>query len=236
MNNQPIYFLKNLETQLMVIRLFIFIFLVNINISHSNIIYDKNEITISSIELNKYIDLYKSNYGNNISKNKALKNIVLIKKTIDSLFKNNHEFMEALDKKIKTEFNEGIFNDQMMLNFIRFQKIRNEFISEYFKNSFDIEDLEIIFSNFNNLQIPISKNKCLTIDKFYNAENDKYLIKNFFEVFKNNKKNYKTLINNEVFDVCINEEMFKKIEYAIIQYIENKTERNFNNFIYGKTN
>ena len=236
MNNQPIYFLKNLETQLMVIRLFIFIFLVNINISHSNIIYDKNEITISSIELNKYIDLYKSNYGNNISKNKALKNIVLIKKTIDSLFKNNHEFMEALDKKIKTEFNEGIFNDQMMLNFIRFQKIRNEFISEYFKNSFDIEDLEIIFSNFNNLQIPISKNKCLTIDKFYNAENDKYLIKNFFEVFKNNQKNYKTLINNEVFDVCINEEMFKKIEYAIIQYIENKTERNFNNFIYGKTN
>ena len=144
--------------------------------------------------------------------------------------------MEALDKKIKTEFNEGIFNDQMMLNFIRFQKIRNEFISEYFKNSFDIEDLEIIFSNFNNLQIPISKNKCLTIDKFYNAENDKYLIKNFFEVFKNNQKNYKTIINNETFDVCINEELFKKIEYAIIQCIENKTERNFNNFIYGKTN
>ena len=43
-----------------------------------------------------------------------------------------------------------------MLNFIRFQKIRNEF-TEYFKNSFDIEDLEIIFSNFNNLQIPIIK-------------------------------------------------------------------------------
>ena len=76
----------------------------------------------------------------------------------------------------------------MMLNFIRFQKIRNEFISEYFKNSFDIEDLEIIFSNFNNLQIPISKNKCLTIDKFYNAENDKYLIKKFFEVLKIIKK------------------------------------------------
>ena len=71
----------------MVIRLFIFIFLVNINISHSNIIYDKNEITISSIELNKYIDLYKSNYGNNISKNKALKNIVLIKKQLTLFLK-----------------------------------------------------------------------------------------------------------------------------------------------------
>ena len=144
--------------------------------------------------------------------------------------------MDALDKKIRTEFNEDVFNDQMLLNFIRFQKIRNEFISEYFKNSFNIEDLEIIFSNFDNLQIPISKNKCLTIDKIYNAENDKYLIKNFFEVFKSNEKNYKTLINNETFDVCINEDLFKKIEYAIIQYIENKTERNFNNFIYGKTN
>ena len=220
----------------MVIRLLVFIFLVSINFSYSNIIYDKNEITISSIELNKYIDLYKNNFGSNISKNKALKNIVLIKKTIDSLFKNNPKFMDALDKKIRTEFNEDVFNDQMLLNFIRFQKIRNEFISEYFKNSFNIEDLEIIFSNFDNLQIPISKNKCLTIDKIYNAENDKYLIKNFFEVFKNNQKNYKTLINNETFDVCINEELFKKIEYAIIQYIENKTERNFNNFIYGKTN
>ena len=220
----------------MVIRLLVFIFLVSINISYSNIIYDKNEITISSIELNKYIDLYKNNFGSNISKNKALKNIVLIKKTIDSLFKNNPKFMEVLDKKIKTEFNEDVFKDQMLLNFIRFQKIRNEFISEYFKNSFNIEDLEIIFSNFDNLQIPISKNKCLTIDKIYNAKNDKYLIKNFFEIFKSNEKNYKTIINNETFDVCINEELFKKIEYAIIQYIENKTERNFNNFIYGKTN
>ena len=220
----------------MVIRLLVFIFLVSINVSYSNIIYDKNEITISSIELNKYIDLYKNNFGSNISKNKALKNIVLIKKTIDSLFKNNPKFMDALDKKIRTEFNEDVFNDQMLLNFIRFQKIRNEFISEYFKNSFNIEDLEIIFSNFDNLQIPISKNKCLTIDKIYNAKNDKYLIKNFFEIFKSNEKNYKTIINNETFDVCINEELFKKIEYAIIQYIENKTERNFNNFIYGKTN
>ena len=220
----------------MVIRLLVFIFLVSINVSYSNIIYDKNEITISSIELNKYIDLYKNNYGSNISKNKALKNIVLIKKTIDSLFKNNPKFMDALDKKIRTEFNEDVFNDQMLLNFIRFQKIRNEFISEYFKNSFNIEDLEIIFSNFDNLQIPISKNKCLTIDKIYNAKNDKYLIKNFFEIYKSNEKNYKTIINNETFDVCINEELFKKIEYAIIQYIENKTERNFNNFIYGKTN
>ena len=220
----------------MVIRLLVFIFLVSINVSYSNIIYDKNEITISSIELNKYIDLYKNNFGSNISKNKALKNIVLIKKTIDSLFKNNPKFMDALDKKIRTEFNEDVFNDQMLLNFIRFQKIRNEFISEYFKNSFNIEDLEIIFSNFDNLQIPISKNKCLTIDKIYNAKNDKYLIKNFFEIFKSNEKNFKTIINNETFDVCINEELFKKIEYAIIQYIENKTERNFNKFIYGKIN
>ena len=90
----------------------------------------------------------------------------------------------------------------MMLNFIRFQKIRNEFISEYFKNSFDIEDLEIIFSNFNNLQIPISKNKCLTIERMHSVNLDKRLILNFYENLKNNEKNFKTKIDNVFYDVA----------------------------------
>ena len=40
--------------------------------------------------------------------------------------------MNKLDKNIKSEFNKDIFNDQSILNFVRFQKIRNEFITEYF--------------------------------------------------------------------------------------------------------
>ena len=45
--------------------------------------------------------------------------------------------MIILDQNIKTEFGEKITEDQNFFNFIRFQKIRNEFISKYFQNNFD---------------------------------------------------------------------------------------------------
>jgi hypothetical protein len=134
--------------------------------------------------MNNYINLYENNYGNNISKNEAIKNIVIIKKTMNFLQKNNPVFLSNLDLKIEKEFSKEIFNDKIILNFIRFQKIRNEFISEYFKNTFDIKDLENIFSNFDNLKIPISKNNCLTIEKLYEVINDKHLSKIFSKTLK----------------------------------------------------
>ena len=66
----------------MVYKLLILIFLFGIKIGYTNIIYDKNEIIITEIELNNYKELYRNNFGSNISNNKAIKDIVLIKKTI----------------------------------------------------------------------------------------------------------------------------------------------------------
>ena len=136
-----------------------------IKIGYANIIYDKNEIIITEIEMNNYKELYKNNLGRDISNNKLIKNIVLIKKTINYLIKNNPDFISVLDQKIELEYNKEIFNNQDLLNFIRFQKIRNEFISEYFQNIFSIEDLEIVITNFESLRLPISKNDCLTLEK-----------------------------------------------------------------------
>ena len=88
-------------------------------------------------------------------------------------------------KILKLEFGKEIFNNQFLKNFLRFQKIRNEFISEYFQNKFNIEDLKIIFSsNFEmNLKLPISKNNCLTIEKLHELNEDKYFfIKTFLKI------------------------------------------------------
>jgi hypothetical protein len=117
----------------MVYKLLFFIFIFITNISYSNIIYDKNGIVISEIEIENYISLYENNTEIKITKNKAIKNIVLMKQTINFLLKNNNEFMLILDQNIKTEFGEKITKNLNLLNFIRFQKIRNEFISEYFQ-------------------------------------------------------------------------------------------------------
>ena len=54
----------------MVSKLIILILIVifNIKTGLSNIIYDKNGISITDIEINNYINLYKINYDINVSK------------------------------------------------------------------------------------------------------------------------------------------------------------------------
>ena len=132
----------------MVYRLLLFMLIFSIKTAYSNIIYDKNNILITDIEMNKYLNFYKNNFENSISKNEAIKNIVIIKNTINNLQNNNPNYLSNLDILIEKEYTKEIFNDQVKLYFIRFQKIRNEFISEYFNNKLDIKDLKNIFSNF----------------------------------------------------------------------------------------
>jgi len=220
----------------MAYRLFFFIFIFITNISFSNIIYDKNGIVISDIEIENYINLYENNTEIRITKNMAIKNIVLMKQTINFLLKNNNEFMLILDQNIKSEFGEQITKNLNLFNFIRFQKIRNEFISEYFQNNFEIKDLELIFSNINNLEIPISKNKCLTIDKIHTFNNEKNFIEGFYNNLKSGQRKIEIIIDNISYEACVNDKLFKNIENLIIQFIESRTEKNFNKFIYSKIN
>ena len=208
--------------------------MLNFNLGYSNIIYDKNGISITEIEITSYLNLYKNNYGKELPKNKAIKNIVLIKKTINQILIENPEFILFVDNQIKLEFGEKVFQDEILIYFLRFQKIRNEFITDYFKNKFYVEDLEILFSSLTDLKLPISKNKCLTIERMHSVNLDKLFILNFYENLKNNEKNFKTKIDNVFYDVCIDNKIFKNLEGNIIKYIENKTEVEFNKFIYSK--
>ena len=220
----------------MVYRLLLFALIFTIKTAYSNIIYEKNNILITDIEMNSYLNLYRNNFGNNISKNEVIKNIVIIKKTMNFLQNNNPNFLSNLDILIEKEYTKEIFSDPVSLYFIRFQKIRNEFITEYFNNDFDIKDLKNIFSNFGNLRIPISKNNCLTIEKLHDVRNDEQFVKNFFVNLKKNQQNFEIVIDNETYNTCINEKLFSNLEKEIIKYIQNKTEKNFNEFIYGKAN
>ena len=220
----------------MVFRLLLFVFLFTIKIGYTNIVYDKNNILITDIEVKNYLNLYKNNFGNSISNNEAIKNIVILKKTINFLQKNNYDFLSNLDAQIKKEYKKEIFNNPFILNFIRFQKIRNEFIAEYYNNKFSIEDLENIFSNFGNLKVPISKNNCLTIEKLHEAGTDKIFIESFFENLKKKQQNTKTVIKGESYDVCMDIKLFSSLENEIIKFIHDKTEKDFNDFIYGKVN
>src|SRR6056300_222476 len=220
----------------MVYKLLLLFLIFTIKIAYSSIVYEKNNILITEIDINNYLNLYKNNFGNSISKNEAIKNIVITKNTINFLQNNNSNFLSNLDILIEKEYTKEIFNDQVSLYFIRFQKIRNEFISEYFNNNFDIKDLKNIFSNFDNLRIPISKNDCLTIEKLHDVRNNDQFIKSFFENLKKNQQNFEIAIDNEIYNACINAKLFSNLENEIIKYIQNKTEKDFYDFIYGQTN
>ena len=215
---------------------FFFIFLLYFNIGNSNIIYDKNNVLISDIELNTYINVYKEFYNKDLENNKALKEIVLLKKTINFLQNYNPEFMEKLDQNIKFEYGNDISKDQILFNFLRFKKIRKEFVSEYFQSNFDIKDLEIVFSSLPKLKLPVSKNNCLTIEKIVELKEDLFFISSFYEFIKKNKNIFQTKIKGEIYDVCIDNKSFKQIEEIIIKYIESKTNEEFFKFIYGKVN
>ena len=72
--------------------------------------------------------------------------------------------------------------------------------------------------------------------KLHNFKNDKNLYKNLYNSLKNRKKEFEILINNQLYDVCISDQLFNDIENIIIKFIENKTEDDFNKFIYEKIN
>ena len=196
------------------------------------IIYDKNNIIISKVELQEYQKIYFNFYGSKLTDKLSLKKIILQKKTINNLLKNNPEFMKNLDKAIIEEYGGEILNDLIKRDFFRFFKIRNEFISEYYMKEFNIKDLKIILKDIDNLKIPISQNKCLTIANLVDVKNNDDFLNNLYLAFRNNSKNIEISINNITYDVCISSKLLKEIEELIVNYIEMKTENNFQKFIY----
>ena len=221
----------------MVFRITFFLLMsLNINIAYSNIIFDKNNISITDIEFNNYRGIYQQNYGKDPSKNQAIKDIFLMKKTLNFLLIDNPEFVYILDKKIELEFGKEVFKNKILTNFLRFEKIKTEFIIDYFKNNFDLKELESIFNELDNLNFPISHNNCLTIEKVHQFKGDNKFILSFFENIKIGQKNIKTEIDNKVYDVCMNNKQFKYLETIIFKYIENKTSKNFEEFVYSKLN
>ena len=220
----------------MVFKFFIILITINFSLAYSNIIYDKNEIIVSEIELNEYLKLYKDNYNLYVGEYEALRNIVLIKKTINYLNQNNPNYINQLDLSIKSQYGDEIYKNALQRDFIRFFKIRNEFITEYFKNEFNINDLKLIFLELDEFKVPISKNNCLTIERLIDLRSNQIFINNLYNNLKTNSQNLITEINNEKFNVCLTKETLKIIENSIIKNIEKKTENEFNKFIYGKNN
>ena len=203
------------------------------NYGISEIVYDKNKILITKIELDQYKRFYNQTSNNNLDDLKAIKNLVLLKKTIKKLEENKPEIITNLDQMILNEFGKDVFLNKIQRDFIRYLKIRNQFIIDYYNNDLKVDDFEKVVNSFAEFNIPISDNNCLTIIEIVDVKKNADFIKSLYLSFMNDKKNIYININKEKYSVCINDENYKIIESQLIKYIEFNTEDEFKKFIYN---
>ena len=211
---------------------FVVFFSLNINAS---IIYEKNNKIVTDIDLEIYKQLYKENYGSEINDKNALKDLILIKGVIEDLIKKNPDFINKIDKEILTQFGTKPMENENIKEFIRFSKIRDEFIINYFRNELKVEEVKNIFKNLDNLNLPISDNNCLLIKEIINLQSNTEFIENFFNNLKNDSNEFVITLNKKKYSVCLDQKTFKSIEKLIVEYIQMQTKEEFEKFVYGKT-
>ena len=88
------------KIQSKLIFLFFIFFFITIN-SQANIIYDKNNTVITELDLKYYKQIHYDRFNEEINDSKAIKNLVMIKRLVISLKKNNSGFLEKIDTIIK---------------------------------------------------------------------------------------------------------------------------------------
>ena len=203
--------------------------------SYSNILYEKNNLIITDIDIKIYKKLYKENYGNDIDQQNAIKDLVLIQNVIENLEQNNSLFIEKIDAELFLQFGREILEDQNVINFFRFSKIRDEFIINYFKNRLSASEIENEFKRLDSLKLPISLNNCLVIKEVIDLKENKEFINSFISNLKNSTKKFQVTINGIKHEVCLDNLTFNAIEQFIIKYIQTQTKEEFESFVYEKT-
>lgn len=203
--------------------------------ANSEIVYHKSDIVVTDIDVNSYIELYESTYGEKINFSGATKDLVLIKNLLKNLQENNNEFLNNINKKIIKLYGRESYENYNTRIFLSFLLIRDEFIIDYFQNNLNEREIFDIFENIENLYLPISDNNCFIIKEVIDLHDNNDFIKSFYFNLKNNSDDYKVIINKTKYDVCIDQEVFKKLERLIILYIQSKTSQKFESFVYDKT-
>jgi len=214
------------------IYIFTFFFL-NLNL-YANIIYDKNDVIISELDLNYYKQMHFEKFNEKLNNAKALKNLVIVKKVIVSLKINNPNFLDKIDQSIDREIGKSNIRSEIILDIIRYFRTRNEFIYDYFNNNFELKDLKKVFKTINVLELPISENNCLTIMRLVDLSNNNEFLRIFFESMKSQSNIYEISINNLKYNVCVNEKNKEKIEKEIFKYVDLQIQDNFNKFVYDQ--
>lgn len=206
-----------------------------INISFAEVLYKKDNLIITDIDIKLYKKLYENNYGSIIDKNNALKDLVLIHNVINHFEKNNKKFLDRIDSEISLQYGDNVLNDINFRDFLRFSKFRDEFIIDYFNNKLTTLEIIGVFEKLDSLELPLSKSDCMIIEQFIDLKNNINFIEILLRNLKKNSRDFKIILDDNEYKICIDENNFRSLERLIVSYIETQTKEDFKNFVYGKT-
>ena len=208
------------------------ILFISFNSYGSEIIYNKNNILITKQDIQQYKLIEKNlNYLND---NIIIKEIVLIKRTINNLKYNNPRYFEQSMINVKSR---NFYIEEVDQNFLEeylfYVNVRNDIAREFMSNKFNQNKLKSIFEN-TNITFGLSKNECMTIyqtisikklniDEIYNILNREIIDFKF-------KKNYE----NKITDVCLSEKTTNQLIQLFNNYMIENSREDFLKFIYEK--
>lgn len=214
------------------INLILIFILISIQVANGKIVYEKGNIIITEYELNTYLNIYKNTYGKKIKENEAIKNIVLMNNTISYISANNPAYIDIVDSNIAQENSNIIEGNIVLLNFLRFIQIRNQFIYDYFNNDLSVDDLKETLDLSDELNFSYSENNCLTVKGLVNKKNYPDIHKIIYKKLKNMNSDIYLEINEKTYQLCIDTILLKKLENSLFKVIENKTKKGFKSFVY----
>lgn len=216
----------------MAIKILLFILILfKYSYSHSNyeILYNNNNIIITSQDIEQLNIIKKSN-NINLGLNNDLVEMVLIKKTYEKLKINNPAYYNNIINKIRNQ-NFMIKNvDQDFLEeFIFFLNVKNDIAQEFFLNEFDKENLNNLFLE-SNIKINLSMNSCNIID--YQIEIYKIDNPILEKILKMDTKELNINVENQNLNLCLDDNEIKNIINFFNQKIIKLSNKKFMDFIY----
>lgn len=209
----------------------IIIFILSSNNLFSSILFDKENIVITELDIITYKKSLVDENDKKSNISQLIKDIFLIKKTINRLKKTNPLFIKAVDNEINSKSKSV---EDFNLDLIRYSYIRNNFIKDYYKNKLTLEDLKETIKNTENVLIPLSYNKCSTIEIILDVKNIKNFESIYFNKIKNSNADFSYVLNSKRYEFCLSQSIIDNIENELLKIIIKKTEQSFKNFLYEK--
>ena len=209
-----------------IIIIFILTITINLNLQSNEILLQKNNVVITSYHLEKYIQLYNDFYGDEINSNAAKKKLYMTFKLVDNQSNINPNFLKQTKKIISKDIDEykEIYSEYIMSYFLRFEILKNDFISLYIKDN-HLKELDkllienISLFNDNECNIPIKTIK-------FNELND-----NQKKIILNNLFRKAILIDENMF-VCLDDKNKEEINNLVNGIFKEKGYQEFLKYVY----